>query len=172
MPERYRPRLAATVLEHSMLLQKLGSPVLKNEDKTVYDELFNTVWADVRPKDIIEQIWVRDIVDETWEIFRWRRLATTIVPSMFGCVKKISTTMVRDNYGTCVDHPTSFQEFSEFAQRAQRVDRLISNAVQRRNSTLREIERRRFLFAQRLRKSLDQAEVRVVEPNLSKIEGK
>jgi hypothetical protein len=151
------------------LAEKLGtSPVLEDEDKALYDQLFNRVSADVGPTDIIERIWVRDVVDDTWAAFRWRRLATMIGPSMFENVTGISRDVIyRDHhqrYGQVHKH----QEFSEFAQRAQRVECLINNAVQRRNATLREIERRRFLFAQQLRKSVDQADVQVLAPKLRK----
>ena len=169
MSKRYRPNSEATESEPIMLLQKLGSsPVLEDEDKALYDELFNTVWADVGPTDIIERIWVRDVVDDTWEAFRWRRLATMIGPSMFGCVTELSHYISWDDFGHGHEYLSKNQEFSEFAQRAQRVEWLITNAVQRRNTTLREIERRRFLFAQQLRKSVDRADVQVLEPKLSK----
>jgi hypothetical protein len=163
MYKRFRPEISSSQQQSEEItqLQKLGtSPVLKGEDKTVYDELLNTVWADLRPTDIIERIWVRDIVDDTWEIFRRRRLAMMIVPSMFESATEVS----RDPYRGHM----SWQKFSEFAQRAQSVDRLITNAVQRRNATLREIERRRFLFAQQLRKSVGRAELQVLEPKLPK----
>jgi hypothetical protein len=32
---------------------------------------------------VIERIWVREVVDDTWESFRWRRLVMKISPSMF-----------------------------------------------------------------------------------------
>ena len=33
----------------------------------------------MKPSDIIEDIWVRDVVDLTWEIFRWRRLKAKLL---------------------------------------------------------------------------------------------
>jgi hypothetical protein len=148
------------------LLEKLGrSPVLKNENKALYKELFNTVWSDVGPTDIIEQLWVRDVVDDTWTIFRWRRLGKMIGPRMFGSVTEISFDSWFDNHQEKTQVSKN-QVFSEVAKRVQCIERLITNAVQRRNATLREIERRRFMFAQQLRKSVDKADVQVLEPKL------
>jgi hypothetical protein len=48
-------------------------PILEGEDARDYHELFARVSAEISP-DFIEEIWVRDIVDLTWEILRWRRL--------------------------------------------------------------------------------------------------
>jgi hypothetical protein len=51
-------------------------PVLAGENKRGYDDLLARVTKCVKPKDILEKIWVRDVVDLTWEIFRWRRFVT------------------------------------------------------------------------------------------------
>src|SRR5262245_32620171 len=54
-------------------------PILPGEDKSAYEALIRRVTADVKPADIIEKMWVRDIVDLTWEILRWRRIKKTLV---------------------------------------------------------------------------------------------
>jgi hypothetical protein len=54
-------------------------PILPGEDGSAYEALVRQVIADVKPADIIEKIWVRDIVDLTWEILRWRRIKKTLV---------------------------------------------------------------------------------------------
>ena len=55
------------------------APILPNEDSAAYDELLARVSAEVKPTDIIEEIWIRDVVDLTWEILRWRRIRTSLV---------------------------------------------------------------------------------------------
>jgi len=170
MIERYRPPLEATEPEPFKLLAKLGSsPVLKNENKALYKQLLNAIWSDVGPTDIIERIWVRDVVDDTWAVFRWRRLGKLIGPHMFDSVTEISYDSWVDDFHCQRSQVSKSQEFSEFAQRAQRIEWLATNAMQRRNATLREIERRRFLFAQQLRKSVDKADLQVLEPKLRTI---
>ena len=54
-------------------------PLLAGEDFAAYDELLARVSGGVKPADIIEEIWVREIVDLTWEIFRWRRVKADAV---------------------------------------------------------------------------------------------
>jgi len=49
-------------------------PLLPGEDAAAYEALLARVSADVKPQDIIEKIWVRDIVDITWEVFRLRKI--------------------------------------------------------------------------------------------------
>jgi hypothetical protein len=49
-------------------------PPLEGEDSMAYDELLARVSGDLKPNDFVEEIWIRDVVDLTWEIFRWRRL--------------------------------------------------------------------------------------------------
>jgi hypothetical protein len=44
-----------------------------------YDELLARVSAAVNPADILEDIWVRDIVDLTWEAWRYRRLKAALM---------------------------------------------------------------------------------------------
>jgi hypothetical protein len=48
-------------------------PLFKGEDAAAYDELLARVSGNLKPSDIFEEIWVREIVDLMWETFRWRR---------------------------------------------------------------------------------------------------
>jgi hypothetical protein len=45
-------------------------PLLDGEDPAVYKELFEHISVAVKPLDIFEEIWVREIVVLVWEIFR------------------------------------------------------------------------------------------------------
>jgi len=44
---------------------------------SAYEELRARVRRDLKPSDVIEQFWVREVVDLMFEILRWRRLRTT-----------------------------------------------------------------------------------------------
>jgi hypothetical protein len=55
------------------------SPLLPGEDASAYEDLHRRVSAEVKPADIIEKIWVRDVVDHTWEVFRLRRIKMRLV---------------------------------------------------------------------------------------------
>ena len=59
-------------------------PLLDGESQEVYDTLLARVTGTVSPKDIIEEIWVHDIVDLVWEILRLRRLKAALLSSSVG----------------------------------------------------------------------------------------
>ena len=59
-------------------------PLLDGESQEVYDTLLARVTGAVNPKDIIEEIWVHDIVDLVWEILRLRRLKVALLSSSVG----------------------------------------------------------------------------------------
>ena len=33
----------------------------------------------VKPTDFVEELWVRDLVDVTWAMFRWRRIVAALM---------------------------------------------------------------------------------------------
>ena len=68
---RHRPDVAAIDPE---LLEILGPPALLfGESPDAFDELFDRMRSSVAPRDVVEEIWVRDVADLTWEILRLRR---------------------------------------------------------------------------------------------------
>jgi hypothetical protein len=54
-------------------------PLILGEDETLYDKLLARVTHAVGPRDIIEDIWVKDVVDEVWEAQRLRRLKAALL---------------------------------------------------------------------------------------------
>ncbi len=62
------------VIENSgrALLGRL--PLIRGEDGCAYNELCARIAAAVKPKDFPEEIWVRDVADLSWEVFRLRRI--------------------------------------------------------------------------------------------------
>lgn len=49
-------------------------PLLEGEDAAAYDEVLTHISNDVKPIDFIEEIWVRDLTDLAWSLFRLRRI--------------------------------------------------------------------------------------------------
>jgi hypothetical protein len=49
-------------------------PLLEGEDPALYDELVGRMRAAVKPVDMIDELFVADVVFLEWEIMRWRRL--------------------------------------------------------------------------------------------------
>ena len=128
-----KPALASKSTSKSLVPHSLFGlpPVLKSEDLAAYDALLAHVSKCVKPKDILEKIWIRDAVDLTWEVLRWRRLTTNLLESR--------------SLADCIDD-------------VERVDRLAMAAEARRNAALREIERHRSSFAQNLRRTIHDVE--------------
>ena len=57
------------------VIELLGpAPLLKGENLKQYQALLSEIARTVKPADIMEWLWVKDIVDLTWDILRYRRL--------------------------------------------------------------------------------------------------
>ncbi len=54
-------------------------PLIAGEDPAAYDELLARVSGAVKPSDILEEIWVRDVIDLVWEALRLRRLKAEFI---------------------------------------------------------------------------------------------
>ena len=55
------------------------APILKTEDDETYWKYIGRVAKCVEPQDIIEWLWIKDVVDLSWEILRLRRLKIELV---------------------------------------------------------------------------------------------
>jgi hypothetical protein len=52
-----------------------GPPLLlEGEDAAAYDQLLARIWEAVKPVDIIDEMFIADVVSSEWEVLRWRRL--------------------------------------------------------------------------------------------------
>ena len=54
-------------------------PLIAGESPAGYDELLARVTATLQPTDVIEQMFIRDIVDLVWEVHRMRRLRANLM---------------------------------------------------------------------------------------------
>ena len=75
-------------------------PVLEGEDAAAYDELLGHICAAVRPIDVIERIFVNDIVCFQWEILRLRRLKTSLIRSIGS--KALKKFLAADSISICI----------------------------------------------------------------------
>ena len=81
---------AARVPGQVQRLAVFGPPLLlEGEDAAAYDELLGRICAAVKPVDIIDEMFIADIVALEWEVLRWRRLKRTLIrearPRRLGC---------------------------------------------------------------------------------------
>ena len=62
-------------------LMLFGSPqlLLQGEDEAAYDELLGRVCAAIKPVDIIDEMFIDDVVSLEWEVLRWRRLKANLM---------------------------------------------------------------------------------------------
>lgn len=70
-------------------------PLLPGENAAAYDDLLVRVSGNLKPADIFEEMWVREIVDLSWELQRWRRhllgfLATAIPKTLERILKPLA----------------------------------------------------------------------------------
>src|SRR5262245_16894441 len=54
-------------------------PLIPGDDRAGYDTLLAAVTATVPPADVIEEAWIRDVVDQLWEALRLRRLKAALM---------------------------------------------------------------------------------------------
>lgn len=54
-------------------------PLVPGEDEDAYAEILSRVRAAVGPKDVLEEFWVRDVVDLSWEAVRLRRMKANVL---------------------------------------------------------------------------------------------
>jgi uncharacterized membrane protein YheB (UPF0754 family) len=164
------------------------APILEGENAAAYDELLTQVSSALKPSDIIEEIWVRDVVDLTWEIFRGRRLKNCLLAAAVPyALREILSPLVDAQAHSewmkalvkqwTAQKPSAIKRVSKYlasgkltfdtvialALRSEidsieRIDRSITIAEERRNAVLREIDRRRATFAQTLRKTIHEIE--------------
>jgi hypothetical protein len=72
-------------------------PLLRGENGAAYDDLLARVSGQLKPSDIFEEIWTRDLVDIFWEGLRWRRYLAHFLDAMLPTVlEAILKPLVKD----------------------------------------------------------------------------
>jgi hypothetical protein len=54
-------------------------PLFEGEDSKIYDQLVTEIFNAVTPADILEEVWLRDVVDLTIDVLRLRRLKADLM---------------------------------------------------------------------------------------------
>jgi hypothetical protein len=250
---------APSVPERVQRLALFGPPpLIEGEDAAAYDQLLARICAAVKPVDIIDEIFIADVVPSEWEVLRLRRLKWSLIRALgleflqdflvghldydlysddfaddlaeilqdnlpedqvnsaqtlarkyarneAGAVDKVNE--ILDGIGLNMDRVLDDAKrrkakelVQEYARREpgavtlvhelltdagesmdrfmayalvqklddnERIDRLIATAESRRDASLREIERRRAVLGETLRRSvqeIEDAEFKVIEP--------
>ena len=159
-------------------------PLLEGEDAAAYDEMVAQVSAAVSPADILEHIWVRDVVDLTWEILRLRRIKMQLLTANLhrglkvildplcgyeeagelssGWASREEDAVERVNSllataGLTMNEIIA-ETLAEKINEIERIDRQIMNQGARRNAALREVDRHRVSLGEMLRRSTNDVE--------------
>jgi hypothetical protein len=150
----------ADTLRRQRLASLAPAPLLADEDPAAYETLLEKVVDAVKPGDFIEEIWVRDIVDHTWQALRYRRLKAALLNMRTYC--PLQTTV--DRYNLMLGRPHVEGEagmamtLEECLDSVERIEHLTALAESRRAATFREIERHRDVLAKRLHQAVRQLE--------------
>ena len=158
-------------------------PLLDGEDAGAYDALYGQIRTAVAPRDVLEEIWARDVIDNLWETLRLRRLKVSFMRASAheGVARLLgprTTILERGLVGrwaarerAAINKVDGLLKQAGLDQEAiaaqtlalkldtiERIERMIMQTEGRRNMMLREIDRHRDVLAQRLRQAATEIE--------------
>jgi hypothetical protein len=192
MPQPFAPTPAPA----SSMVDLLGPPpVITGELASAFEELLDRAREVVKPADIIEEMWVRDVVDLEWEILRYRRLkAHLLLASQYTGLERVLSPLVgveayklsnewaqRDpgavtevdkllaSAGLTIDAVMA-EAFAARIRELDCIERMVASAEGRRAEALRELARHREASAAGLKdaiKKVEDAEFEEVEPQVA-----
>jgi hypothetical protein len=166
-------------------------PLFAGEDAAAYDSLLGRVSDVVKPADVLEEIWLQDVVELSWEVARLRRMKAEFLNSSAhrGLRKlldgllgwKESQDLTAQWAGKDPDairlverslaaagmsmSTVMAQTLAASINEVELIDRLTAAAELRRNAMLHEIADYRSMFAAHLRRAttdIEDAEFKVV----------
>ena len=71
---------APSVPERAQRLALFGPPpLIEGEDAAAYDQLLARIFAAVKPVDVIDEMFIADVVSLEWEVLRLRRLKWSLI---------------------------------------------------------------------------------------------
>ncbi|MBX9825855.1 MAG: hypothetical protein K2Y27_12770 [Xanthobacteraceae bacterium] len=154
-------------------------PLLAGEDAAAYDSLLRRVSDVVKPADVLEEIWLQDAVDLSWEVARLRRTKAEFMNSsahrglrklldgllgwkksqdltaLWAAKNPDATRLVASSLAAAgmTMNTVMAQTLVASINEAERLERLTAAAELRRNAMLREIADYRSGFAVYLRRA-------------------
>ncbi len=160
-----------------------GPPAFfEGEDQQAYAALSDAIFNTVKPTDVIEEIWARDVIDHVWEVQRLRKLRAAFLDARLVIGLQEFLDEIDQGQDGLSDRwvlrdPEAITKVNELLKAAdlsmdtvmaftvslymkefENMSRLIATAGVRRDDILREIERSRAVFAEKLRRVTAQTE--------------
>jgi hypothetical protein len=159
-------------------------PLVEGEEAGAYEALAERIRFAVEPGDVLEEFWVRDVLDLVWETLRLRRLKAKLFQAggRKGLVEILRPHVSVFDLGGLADswarrEPKALKKVDAVLEQAgldadaivaktlevsldtfEKIDRMIMQTEVRRNGILREIDRHRDVLAQRLREKVQAIE--------------
>jgi hypothetical protein len=158
-------------------------PLVAGEDGAAYDDLLVGISGAVKPAGILEDLWVRDVVDLIWDVIRLRRhkasqLAAAASDGMVELLRSLGEVECHALATRwAAREPAAVGDVNERLAAAglgidavmaralvvrldqyERIERLLAAAEARRAAALHELERHRAALAQQLREAAQSAE--------------
>ena len=182
------PALAASSSLDSLAATELvgPSPVMRGEDERGFEELLRRVSAALQPADVVEEMYIYDIVVLIWDVCRLRRIKAhelnhiaarqireLIKPFVVGNVgevcrqwelgyeagaERVNAALTAAGLSTR-SLVTSTLELSAFdLEKIGQIERMVANAEARRSAALKDLDRYHENFGARLRRALEAEE--------------
>jgi hypothetical protein len=170
-----------------------GSPLIRGENVRSYDELLERICATLQPRDSLEEIWIREIVDLVWETFRLRRAKASLMTDAArreverqldtihpgaqqiaiewaagGADAAVEVERLLASTGLSMDRIVA-RAMSNALHNMERLDRMLVSVEGRRGAALRELDRHRAPLAQKLRCAIAQAEDAELVPDAPRL---
>jgi hypothetical protein len=123
------------------------SPVLSTEDWIAYERLSLLLMECHEPKDFMEQLLIRQVIDSCWEMKRYINHKGLAIERTFRDQRP------SQSKPTELDHAYALQMVMSYHMQ---LDQALNAAIARRNDALDQLERYRRGAGQRLRKASDE----------------
>src|SRR6476660_2119417 len=153
-------------------------PLLSTEDPRLYRDMLDRFVGSVEPRNVIEWLWVKDIVDLSWEIARLRRYRVLLIEreresknaeidyarehaddrnlSWIDRLKRQPIEALRNAPRLDTEADSAGLMILKYLGTYESVDKLLMSAELRRDRILRELDFRRERIAPLLRKTFDE----------------
>lgn len=170
------------LMDINELDKMLGNrPILPGEDASAYDKLTYKFRETMSPRDIVEEILVRDVIDLTWEVQRLKNFKRDFLHLNRGnalekvfdqfagysfanrelsdkwrkgdpkAIEKVNEELSSRGFEISVIDAMNFRLQID---QIERMDRLIMQAEARRSAHLREVDRHRSVLAEIMREAI------------------
>jgi hypothetical protein len=131
--------------------------LIPGEAASDYEQLLTAVINVMKPVDFLEMMWTRDIVDQQWDIIRFRRIKADLITHRYEHARLLPTIPL-----VSTETENSNGQLASIVainiNNIERIDRMVMTMEARRNAAYREAERYRIGLGERLRRVAEQVE--------------